>query len=242
MTIIRAEGVGVKFRLHREKHLSFRKSVADLITRKSQRSEDFWALRNINLSVNEGETLGVIGRNGSGKSTLLRLFGKIFAPDEGKLEINGTASTLLSLAAGFQQELSGLENIYLNGVIMGFREREIDAELSHIISFSELDDFIEVPVKTYSSGMYARLGFSIAIHLKRDIMLIDEVLGVGDAKFHDKCSQKIKELMSEGRTIILISHGMESIQELADKAIWLDKGRLLAEGKPAEVIRQYLSS
>ncbi len=241
MEIIKAENVGVKFKLHQERRGTIKGLLARTLANEQSKDQEFWALRGVSFSVDKGHTLGVIGRNGSGKSTLLRVIGRIFTPDEGSLEVRGTVSTLLSITAGFQPELSGLENIYLNGILMGFREPQIDCVLKDIIEFSELGRFIEAPVKTYSSGMYARLGFSIAIHLLRDIILIDEVLGVGDAKFRQKCERKLKELMDEGRTIVLVSHNMGFIKKFADKVIWLDHGRVRAEGPPEEVIQQYLS-
>ena len=242
MGIIKADNIGIKFKLRQEKRGTVRSTLARLFSRQKMSVQDFWALRRVDFSIKKGEVLGVIGRNGSGKSTLLRVIGGIFVPDEGSIEIEGTVSTLLSVTVGFQPELSGLDNIYLNGVLMGFKEQEIDEVLDDIIEFSELGKFIEAPVKTYSSGMHARLGFSIAINLKRDLMLIDEVLGVGDTQFRQKCEEKIERTMREGRTIVLVSHSMESIKKFADKVLWLDEGIVKAEGKPEEVIEQYLRS
>ena len=242
MEIIKAKDIGIKFKLHREKRGTLRGTLARVFSSQRVQVQEFWALRKISFSLKKGEILGVIGRNGSGKSTLLRIIGGIFTPDEGKIEVEGTVSTLLSVTVGFQQELSGLDNIYLNGVLMGFREKEIDAVLDDIIEFSELGRFIEVPIKTYSSGMNARLGFSIAINLRRDIMLIDEILAVGDTQFRQKCERVIEKLMQEDKTIVLISHSMESIKKFADKVIWLEKGIIQAQGKPEEIIGQYLKS
>jgi len=242
MEIIKAENVGIRFKYHREKRGTFKGTVARLISNDQNLPKEFWALKRINFTVDKGETLGIIGRNGSGKTTLLRLIGEILVPDEGYIKVQGTISTLLSLTAGFQQELSGLENIYLAGVLMGFKEREINTIVNDIIDFSELGSFIEAPVKTYSSGMYARLGFSIAINLKRDIMLIDEFLGVGDIKFRKKCEKKFEQIMQEDITIILVSNNMTSIKKFADKAIWLEKPTIKAQGIPEEVIGQYLKS
>jgi len=216
--------------------------LARVLRNEKSQKQWFWALRGVSFTLEEGEILGIIGRNGSGKTTLLRTIAGIYPPDEGSLEVRGTMSTLLSLGAGFQPELSGLENIYINGVLMGFSEQEIDQVIDEIIRFAELEEFIEAPVKTYSSGMTARLGFAIAAHLKRDIMLIDEVLGVGDAQFRKKCEERMHELMHEGRTIVLVSHSMESIRRFATQALWLDKGTVHAQGHPDEVIEQYLSA
>ncbi len=242
MEIIQAQNIGVKFKLYRERRTSVRSALARMMSSGRQQVQEFWALKSVSFSVQRGQVLGVIGRNGSGKSTLLRVIGEIYAPDEGCLTVHGTVSTLLSIGAGFQAELSGLENIYLNGILLGFKEREIDQALDDIISFSELDEFIDAPVKTYSSGMNARLGFAIAVHLQRDIMLIDEVLGVGDAKFRQKCEEKLQELMTEDKTIILVSHNMESIRRFADQVLWMDKGTVRAQGTAQEVIEQYLKS
>ena len=242
MEIIKAENISIKFKLYRERRNTFKQTIARIFSNKRREIQEFWALKGVSFSINEGETLGVIGKNGSGKSTLLRVIGGIFTPDEGYLEVHGSTSTLLSITAGFQPGLSGLENIYLNGILMGFKEQEIKTVLSDIIEFSELNNFIEAPVKTYSSGMYARLGFSIAINLKRDIMLIDEVLGVGDTKFRQKCEEKLKEVMRKGRTIVLVSHNMEPIERFADKVVWLDKGTVQASGATNEVIKKYLAT
>jgi len=242
MEIIQAQNIGVKFKLSRQRRSSVRGALARLMSGGRQKIQDFWALKSVSFSVEKGQTLGVIGRNGSGKSTLLRVIGGIYKPDEGSFQVHGTVSTLLSIGTGFQPELSGLENIYLNGVLLGFKEREIDRALEDIITFSELDGFIEAPVKTYSSGMTARLGFAIAIHLQRDIMLIDEILGVGDAKFQQKCEEKIQELMTKDKTLVLVSHNMQSIRRFADQVLWMDQGTLRAQGTAEEVIEQYLKS
>jgi ABC-type polysaccharide/polyol phosphate transport system ATPase subunit len=242
MKIIQAENLGLKFKYHREKRGTLKGTLARLISSQKRLPTEFWALRGLSFSVNKGETLGVIGRNGAGKSTLLRLIGGIYAPNEGLLEVTGSVSTLLSVTAGFQKELTGVENIYLTGVLMGFNEKEIDAVVEEVIEFSELGEFIEAPVKTYSSGMYARLGFSIAIKLKKDIMLIDEVLGVGDSKFREKCEKKIEETIKDDVTIVLVSHSMTAIEKFCDKVIWLEKPAIKEMGAPQYVVERYLGS
>lgn len=243
MQIIKAENLGVKFKYSRDKKGTFKKLVANLITDKRVKSaEIFWALRGINFHVNKGEVLGIIGGNGAGKSTLLRLIGGIYVPDEGHLKVKGSISTLLSITAGFQIELTGLENIYLIGILMGFQEKYIEKYISRIIEFSELGDFINIPVKRYSSGMNARLGFSIAVHLRKDIMLIDEILGVGDVKFRQKCGKMLKEIIKGHRTIILVSHSMNAIKEFAHRVIWLEKGEQKAYGPANKVITGYINS
>lgn len=242
MEIITAENLGLKFKLHYEKGKTFKETIARSISKQKKGSQEFWALRRVNFGLEQGEILGVIGRNGSGKSTLLRVIGSIYSPDEGQIKVTGTVSTLLSITAGFKSDLSGIENIYLNGALMGFNEKQISAVLRDIVEFSDLNHFIHAPVKTYSSGMYARLGFSIAAHLKRDIMLIDEILGVGDARFRQKSDERIRRLMEEGRTIVLVSHNLESIKKFATRVIWLEKGSVVREGKPKEVIEQYMQA
>lgn len=242
MEIITAENLGLKFKLHYEKRKTFKETIARSISNQKKGSQEFWALRKVNFRLEQGEILGVIGRNGSGKSTLLRVIGGIYSPDEGQIDVKGSVSTLLSITAGFKSDLSGIENIYLNGALMGFNEKQISAVLRDIVEFSELNQFIHAPVKTYSSGMYARLGFSIAVHLKKDIMLIDEVLGVGDAQFRLKSDEKMKQLMQEGRTIILVTHNMESIKRFATQVLWLEKGSVKRQGKPEDVIEEYLQN
>jgi len=201
-------------------------------------AREFWALRHVNFTVNKGDTVGVIGRNGSGKSTLLRVVGGIYPPDEGEVLVSGSVSTQFSLGAGFQSELSGVDNIYLNGILMGLSKREIDGMLDDIIEFADIGEFIDMPVKTYSTGMHSRLGFAIAINVHKDIVLIDEIMGVGDARFRQKCGERLEKLMGE-RTILLVSHDMNSIKRFSNKVIWLDKGRIVAEGDPEDVVAQY---
>lgn len=242
MEIIKARDIGINFKLHREKRNTLKGSLARIFSSEGIQVQEYRALKNISFTLREGEVLGVIGRNGSGKSTLLRIIAGIFTPDDGIIEVKGTVSTLLSITAGFQSGFSGLDNIYLNGVLMGFREKEIEAVLDNIIEFSELGRFIEVPIKTYSSGMRARLGFSIAINLRRDIMLIDEILGVGDTQFRQKCETEIEKLISEGKTIVLVSHNMASIKKFSHKVIFLESGAAKFIGEPKEAIEHYLAN
>jgi ABC-type polysaccharide/polyol phosphate transport system ATPase subunit len=239
--VIRAENVGVRFRLRLEKRPTFKKLVLQGI-RPWDGNRGFWALRGITFSVRRGEILGVIGPNGSGKSTLLRVIGGIYLPDEGRVETKGRVSALLSLTAGVQPELSGRDNIFLIGMIMGFPYKYIRSHLEEIIEFSELGRFIDAPVKTYSSGMLARLGFAIAAHLECDILLIDEILGVGDQRFRVKSQAKIRELISQERTVVLVSHNLEAIREFSTSCLWLDKGTMRAYGDPEEVITAYQNS
>lgn len=243
MDIIKAENIGISFKLSRFKANTLKGKLSQLIGggAKTKQKTSFWALKDVSFTIKQGDILGVVGTNGSGKSTLLRTIGGIYEPDEGSIEVNGTVSTLLSLGTGFKQELSGYENIMLNGIIMGFSREEITANTEKIIEFSDLGDFIYEPVKNYSSGMVARLGFSIAVHLKRDVMLIDEILGVGDHKFRKKSRDKMVELMAEGRTFIIVSHNLEYIKQYATKVLWIEKGAMKALGPAEEVIADYLN-
>lgn len=245
--IIKAENIGIKFNINKKGYNKMRLSLKDVLgqgneVRKTEaNSGEFWALRNINFSINKGDILGVVGSNGSGKSTLLRIIAGVYSLDEGNLSVNGSISPLLSLGTGFKPALSGYDNIFLNGVIMGFKKEEIEKHVKEIIEFSELGNFIFEPVKNYSSGMKARLGFSIAVFLKRDIMLIDEVLGVGDYKFREKSQKKMQEIIHSGQTIIIVSHNLESIKKYATKCIWINKGELMIEGDTEEVLNKYTS-
>ena len=241
MAVIEAKNIGIMFKLRHERRRTLKKSVMNIFKKKLS-TQNFWALKDVSFKVNEGESLGIIGKNGSGKTTLLRVIGDIFKPDEGSIKVIGKVSTLLSVGAGFQPELSGLENIYLNGTILGLKKKEIDAIADSIIAFSELNNFIDVPVKTYSSGMHARLGFSIAVNIERDIMLIDEILGVGDRHFREKCERKMSQFRERAKTIILVSHNTEAIKSFCNRAILLDKGIMIAEGQPEDVVEQYLKS
>ena len=241
MEMIKAENIGVRFELSRNRSASFRRRMAETLKgKKDDKPKYFWALKDVSFTLEKGDILGLVGSNGSGKSTLLRVIGGIYYPDEGQMTVNGTVSTLLSLGTGFKQELAGIDNIYLNGVTMGFSRKEIDAQLQKIIEFAELGQFINEPVKNYSSGMKARLGFAISVHLMRDIMLIDEILGVGDYKFKAKSRDKMMELIRDGRTIVLVSHNLDTITDHCTKAIWIDKGVLRESGDPEMVVESYL--
>jgi len=238
MEVIRATDLGIQFKIGTRKRTSARSFMVGGFRQRRDEAREFWALRHVNFTVNKGDTVGVIGRNGSGKSTLLRVVGGIYPPDEGEVLVSGSVSTQFSLGAGFQSELSGVDNIYLNGILMGLSKREIDGMLDDIIEFADIGEFIDMPVKTYSTGMHSRLGFAIAINVHKDIVLIDEIMGVGDARFRQKCGERLEKLMGE-RTILLVSHDMNSIKRFSNKVIWLDKGRIVAEGDPEDVVAQY---
>ena len=205
-------------------------------------SEVFWALRDVDFEVNHGEVVGIIGRNGAGKSTLLKVLSGITEPTEGRVELYGRVGSLLEVGTGFHPELTGRENIYLSGSILGMTRAEIDRKFEEIVAFSGVQKFLDTPVKRYSSGMYVRLGFAVAAHLDPEILLIDEVLAVGDIDFQKKCIGSMKSVARSGRTVVIISHNMALIESLCSRAIWVDEGRLKASGSPAAVIEQYLSA
>lgn len=226
-----------RFHLYHDRAHTLKESI---IFWNRQKTEEFWALREIDLSVPRGTTVGLIGRNGSGKSTLLKLISKILYPTSGVVRVNGKISTLLELGAGFHPDFTGRENIFLNASILGLSRKETGRCLNNIIEFAELEDFIDSPVRNYSSGMYVRLGFSVAVHVEPDILLVDEVLAVGDVAFQKKCLEKINEFRRKGKTIIFVAHDMSLVQRICDQAVWLENGRIVASGKANEVINKYL--
>jgi ABC-2 type transport system ATP-binding protein len=199
----------------------------------------FWALKDVSFEVKEGSTLGLIGRNGSGKSTLLKIISGVLTPSSGQVIRPVSTAALLELGAGFQPDMTGRENIYLNSSILGRSRKDTSLVIDEIIDFSGIRDFIDTPVKFYSSGMYARLGFAIAIHTDPELLLVDEILAVGDAPFQKKCLDKIKEMQNEGRTIILVTHDSNTVQTFCDSAVLLDHGKLISQGDPIEVINTY---
>lgn len=207
---------------------------------RNKRREKREVLNDINLEIKKGETVALIGVNGSGKSTLLKLMTQIIFPNKGTIETNGKLTSLLELGAGFHPDFSGRENIYFNSSIFGLTKKEIDARLDQIIEFSELKDFIDNPVRTYSSGMYMRLAFSVAINVDADILLIDEILSVGDQHFQEKCFNKMRELKKEGKTMVFVTHSMESVKNLCDRAVWLYNGKVRMDGNTNEVVSEYL--
>jgi lipopolysaccharide transport system ATP-binding protein len=206
------------------------------------RREDFWALRDVTFDVTRGQVLGVIGPNGAGKSTLLKLLSSITAPTEGEIRIRGRLAALIEVGSGFHPELTGRENVFLSGTILGLRRRDIAARLDDIVEFAGIGGFLDVPVKRYSSGMYVRLGFAVAAQLEPDILLVDEVLAVGDAAFQARCLQRIMDLRQRGTTIVFISHDLGTVERLCDRAILLSSGHVVADGAPRDVITSYLRS
>src|SRR5262245_38333094 len=203
--------------------------------------ETFDALRGVTFDVPAGSTFGIIGRNGSGKSTMLKLIAGIGKPTAGAVRVDGRVSALIELGAGFHPEISGRENVFINGMMLGLTKREIAGRFDQIVAFAELEDFIDAPVKTYSSGMYMRLGFAVAIHVDPDVLLVDEVLAVGDEAFMHKCLDKFAEFRRRGRTVLLVTHQLDLVTRLCDEALWLDAGRARAQGDPKRVIDAYLS-
>lgn len=197
-------------------------------------------LRNINLKIKKGDTVALIGTNGSGKSTLLKLMTKIIYPSSGKIITNGKLTSLLELGAGFHPDFTGRENIYFNAAIFGLTKKEIDERIDEIIKFSELEEFIDNPVRTYSSGMYMRLAFSVAINVDAEILLIDEILAVGDQHFQDKCFEKLKELKDSDKTIVIVTHSLNVVRQLCNRAIWIYDGEVRMDGKPDKVVDEYL--
>jgi ABC-type polysaccharide/polyol phosphate transport system ATPase subunit len=240
MAAVRLDKVSKRFILYHERPRSFQELVINAFRR--GRREELWALKDISFAVPEGQSWGIIGPNGSGKSTLLKLIAGIIDPTAGKVSVNGKISALLELGAGFHPDLTGRENVYLSASILGLPRKEVDRRLDSIVEFAGLERFMDVPVKRYSSGMFIRLGFSVAIHMDPQILLVDEVLAVGDAAFQRKCWERLFRLQSEGKTIIVVSHDLGAIQRLAHKAILLEAGGLAHVGKPDEAIRHYHGS
>jgi ABC-type polysaccharide/polyol phosphate transport system ATPase subunit len=236
---IQLDAVSLCYRLAKQRIPSL-KEYAIHFLRGSLDYEKLWALRDISLTIRRGETLGVVGRNGAGKSTLLKVISGVLKPSEGRTEVRGKLAPILELGAGFDHELTGLENVYLNALLLGHSRREIDEKLEDIVEFSGLGDFVRAPVRNYSSGMLARLGFAVATAWVPDILILDEVLAVGDASFTEKCEQRVARFHEAGTTVLLVSHNARAIEKNCTRCIWLDAGRLRAEGTTAEVLDQYL--
>jgi lipopolysaccharide transport system ATP-binding protein len=237
---IQIRDVTKKFRLHNDR----KTNVKELFSARDRRSrhEDFWALKGVSLDIPRGKTFGLIGHNGSGKSTLLKLVAGIHRPSSGTITTSGRVSAMLELGAGFHPEMSGRDNIYLNGSILGMTRKQIDAAMDDIIAFSGLEEFIDTPVKVYSSGMYVRLGFAIAVNLDPEILIIDEVIAVGDEAFQRRCFDYLYELRRKGVTIVLVTHSLALVADLCDEAAWLDGGRLRGVGPARQMVDQYLST
>jgi lipopolysaccharide transport system ATP-binding protein len=244
------EGLGKRYEIgqrNREAYSTLRDTIANGIRLRSRSAmpatKEFWALRDVSFDVKQGEVVGIVGRNGAGKSTLLKLLSRITEPTTGRIRIRGRVASLLEVGTGFHPELTGRENIYLNGAILGMSRKEITAKFDEIVDFAEVEEFLETPVKRYSSGMYVRLAFAVAANLDPEVLIVDEVLAVGDSQFQRKCLGKMKDFStSEGRTVLFVSHSMASVRALCTSALWLDHGQVRLRGSSLEVIRSYLES
>ena len=236
---VRVNDVSKRFRLYHERNQSLKSAI---LRGRTSKHEDFWALKDISFDVIEGQTHGLIGSNGSGKSTLLKCLAKIYWPTSGTIEYRGRMASLLEVGSGFHLELSGRDNIYLNGSILGMSKKEIDSKFEEIVDFSGVERFLDQPVKNYSSGMYVRLGFSIAINVDPDILVVDEVLSVGDEEFQRKSFQKFLEFKKRGKTVILVTHTMPVVEDICDSVTWINGGVMMQTGPAAQVVKNYQSS
>jgi ABC-type polysaccharide/polyol phosphate transport system ATPase subunit len=239
--VIHLDAVSVRYRVPHEKFASLKETAIRALQQRLQ-YEDFWALRGINLEIRRGEVVGIIGRNGAGKSTMLKVISRVLYPTHGRVWIRGRVAPLLEFGAGFHPELTGRENVFLNGAILGFSHAEMQAKFDRIVDFAGLRDFIDAPLRTYSSGMTARLGFAVATDVNPDILIVDEILGVGDTEFQQKSADRINEFHKNGVTILFVSHNLDAVRNLCGQAIWLNQGQVVASGATDEVVEAYLSS
>src|SRR5579871_5797593 len=251
-SIITVENLGKKYRLDHQAERPRYSSLRDVLSEKAkrlfrpaasraQRMEEFWALKDVSFEVRPGEVVGIIGRNGAGKSTLLKILSRITEPSRGRVLLRGRVASLLEVGTGFHQELTGRENIFLNGAILGMTQKEIRSKFDEIVAFAEVEKFLDTPVKRYSSGMYVRLAFAVAAHLEPEILLVDEVLAVGDLEFQKKCLGKMQEVSRSGRTIIFVSHQMNQIRRLCERVLWIDAGQIREEGETGAIVSAYES-
>jgi ABC-type polysaccharide/polyol phosphate transport system ATPase subunit len=238
--VIRLTDVSVKYRLQQERITSFKQFAIQWMQRQVT-YKDVWALRNVSLDVRRGEVLGVVGANGAGKSTLLKVVARVLRPTSGRVSVHSSAAPLLELGAGFDFELTGRENIYLNGAILGQPRRDMERKVGSIAAFAELDGFLDASLRTYSTGMVARLGFAVATDVAADILIIDEVLAVGDEAFQRRCLERLEEFRQSGITILFVTHNSAMIRQLCDRAMWLDQGVVRAVGAVDDVLRRYQS-
>ena len=239
--IVQVKNVSIKFNISSEVIHSLKEYVIKILTRKLFYKE-FWALKNVTISLKKGEILGIIGLNGSGKSTLLKVIAGVLEPTEGIAKTNGKIAPLIELGAGFDPELTARENIFLNGTVLGYSRKFIESKFDEIVKFSELEYFLDTPLKNFSSGMYARLGFAVATVVKPDILIADEILAVGDFHFQEKCENKIKEMMKNGTSVLFVSHSIQQVEELCDRVVWLEKGEVKMIGEVKEVCEIYKKS
>ena len=236
--VIRVENVTQRFRLIHERPDSLRELFTKLLRSKSE-FHDFEAVRNASFEVHEGEIVGLIGRNGSGKSTLLKIVAGVYTPTSGRVEVRGSIAPLIELGAGFHGELTGRENVLMNGLLMGFTKREMQAREKAILDFADIGDFIDSPVKQYSSGMYTRLAFAVATEVNPDILVVDEILAVGDSAFQQKCLDRLENFRRSGKTILFVTHSLNQIVEHCDRALYLEKGQIVADGEPEQIVNLY---
>jgi len=239
--IIEVENVSMRFNLYKEKVDSIKEYFIKL-AKGTLHYEEFWALRDISFSLGKGDSLGLVGRNGSGKSTLLKLLAGVMKATSGSVRVGGSVAPLIELGAGFDMDLTAKENIYLNGAVLGYSKKEMDGHFDKIVEFSELEEFLDVPVKNFSSGMFARLGFSIATVGVPDVFIVDEILAVGDFKFQEKCQDRIQSMLKGGTTLLFVSHSAEQVMELCTKALWLDGGKMKMFGEVSHVCEAYANS
>jgi len=240
-TVIRVENVTQRFRVIHERPDTLRELFSKLLRHHSS-YRDFEAVKNFSLEVPKGQMLGFIGRNGSGKSTLLKIIAGVYSPSAGHVEVKGKIAPLIELGAGFHAELTGRENILLNGLLMGYSKREMTEREERIIEFAEIGDFIDAPVKQYSSGMYMRLAFAVATEVDPDILVVDEILAVGDSQFQSKCFERIHNFRDTGKTILFVTHNMQQVMRQCDRAVYMEKGAIVADGDPEEVVEAYKST
>lgn len=241
--MIRIKNVSMKFNMDIEKDFSMKQAFINFFTKKKKKkTEYFWALKNVTFSVNKGDVVGLIGSNGAGKSTLLKVVSGVMKPTSGKVEVDGVISPMIELGAGFDQNLTARENIYLNGAILGYSKKFLDSKFDEIVEFSELKDFLDVPVKNFSSGMTAKLAFSIATIVDPEILIVDEILSVGDLRFQEKSKNKMMEMIKGGTTVLYVSHSLESIKDLCNKVVWLDHGQVVKMGDTKEICDEYYKS
>ncbi len=237
--VIELENVSVRYRVPQERIESLKEYAIRLVQGRLG-FEHLWALKDISLTIHPGEVFGIIGPNGAGKSTLLKVIAKVLRPIEGRVVVRGRIAPLLELGAGFNSELTGRENIYLNGTILGYSRRDLEARFDRIVAFAGLEEFVNAPLRTYSSGMVARLGFAVATDVRPEILIVDEILGVGDAAFQKKSFERIQDFQSQGTTILLVSHSLDQVREMCSRAIWLDRGRIVFEGSAQSTVNEYL--
>ncbi len=244
---IQIEGVSKRYRIGRLQHdLSLREQLVEFVRSPfnlgRDKEEVIWALRDVSFRANEGDVVGIVGRNGAGKSTLLKILSRITYPTSGTVKVKGRVASLLEVGTGFHDELTGRENVYLNGSILGMRKREVDRHFDAIVAFSGVEQFIDTPIKRYSSGMRLRLGFAVAAHLDPDVLIVDEVLAVGDAGFQKKCVQAMEGLRNTGRTVLFVSHNLAAVEHLCSRGIWIDAGQVRMDGSAKEVIEAYMGA